>query len=82
MAGDEFGFAPSLSKRVKSWYAFDSQGNKVGKYDNGLRDYITSHQNASISNDGRLSCIKTGYTIVVALYEDGTREYFMIKIIN
>lgn len=82
VAGKELVFTPSLSKQVKSWYAFDAQGNKVGKYINGLRDYITSNQNASISNDGRLSCIKAGYTIVVALYEDGTKEYFMIKIIN
>lgn len=65
------------------WFAFDAQGNKTGEYrEDGLREYFTSHLNASISEDGHLTCLKEGYTIVVALYEDGTKEYSMIQTIN
>lgn len=65
------------------WFAFDAQGNKTGEYrEDGLREYFTSHLNASISEEGHLTCLKEGYTIVVALYEDGTKEYSMIQTIN
>ena len=68
---------------VVKWFAFDAQGNKVGKYgEDGLRNYQTSHLNASISEDGRLKCLKEGNTIVVARHEDGTKEYYMIKTIS
>ena len=68
---------------VVKWFAFDAQGNKVGKYrEDGLRDYQTSHLNASICEDGHLKCLRAGNTIVVALHEDATKEYYMIKTIN
>lgn len=72
----------AASSHVK-WFAFDAQGNKTGEYrEDGLREYHTSHLNATISAEGQLTCLKEGYTIVVALYEDGTKEYSMIKTIN
>ena len=65
------------------WFAFDAQGNETGKYgEDGLRNYNTSHLNASISEDGHLTCLRAGYTIVVALHEDGTKEYYMIEAID
>lgn len=79
--GDVLKFKTSVGP-VK-WFAFDAQGNKIGAYrEDGLREYLTSHLNASISEDGHLTCLRAGYTIVVALYEDGAKEYYMIQAIN
>ena len=78
--GQTTGLEASRSGRAR-WYVFDAQGNSVGKYDgNGMRNYVTSHRNASVSDDGLIECKAPGNVIAVALYDDGTKEYFMVSI--
>ena len=62
------------------WFVFDVEGNRTSPKDkDGYRDYITSHKNASITSDGSVTSVFPGSSIAVALYADGTKEYFMIN---
>lgn len=80
--GESVVLKPSLPGPVK-WFAYDTTGNSVGAYkEDGLRDYVTAHEHAHIMPDGTLQCHNSGDTIAVALYEDGTKEFYMIKTIN
>ena len=63
------------------WFVFDEQGNKISPYnEEHLRYYHTSHSNATISNSGELYCEHVGSCIVVAIHDDSSKEYFMVKI--
>ena len=63
-----------------TWFAYDADGCHVGKYDeNRYRVMNTTHKYAEISESGVIHSISAGASIAVATYQDGTKEYFMIR---
>ena len=77
--GEKVSLNASVGGPVK-WFVFDTEGNSTTpKQKDGSRDYIISNKNASITSDGSVTSVLPGSSIAVALYEDGTKEYFMIN---
>lgn len=74
----------SSRKGPVKWFAYDAEGSKVGQYGaDGYRDLQTRHQYVEISDTGLVRGLIAGTSsIAVATYEDGTKEYYMIRTTN